>query len=77
MNFKRWFESGGGFIYGSMTDPFNDRPPSGSEIAADPHTRLDGSDLPPTKKNRKKERRKPKFATFVGIRKEIPSNYLV
>ena len=69
MNFKQWFESGGGFIGQSMTDPFDDRPPSGSEITAEPYTSLDRSDLPPTKNNRKKERRKPKFATFVGIRK--------
>jgi hypothetical protein len=75
MNFKKWFESGGGFIGQSMTDPFDDRPPSGSEITV--YTSLDGSDLPPTKKNRKKEKRKPKFATFGGIRKEIPLNNFI
>ena len=44
MNFKRWFESGGGFIGQSMTDPFDDRPPSGSEITVEPHTSPHGSD---------------------------------
>lgn len=76
MNFKQWFESGGGFIYGSMADPAtdqNDHPPLGSELTADPYMSLGGDDLPPTKKNRKKEeKRKPKFAYF-GIRREIPS----
>jgi hypothetical protein len=76
MNFKQWLEGGGGFIYGSMADPAtdqNDHPPLGSELTADPNMSLGGDDLPPTKKNRKKERRKPKFASFGGIRKEIPS----
>jgi hypothetical protein len=80
MNFKKWFESGGGFIYGSMADPAtdqNDHPPLGKDSTADPYMSLDGSDLPPTKKNRKKEKRKPKFASFIGIRKEIPSNYFI
>ena len=75
MNFKQWLESGGGFIYGSMTDPAtdqNDHPLLGSELTADPNMSLGGDDLPPTNKNRKKERRKPRFASF-GIRREIPS----
>jgi hypothetical protein len=75
MNFKQWFEGGGGFINQSMTDPVDGRPPAGYEISADPYMSLDGNDLPPTKNNRK--RRKPKFASFIGIRKEIPSNYFI
>jgi hypothetical protein len=81
MNFKQWLESGGGFIYGSIADPAtdqNDHPPLGSELTADPNMNLDGSDLPPTNKNkrRKNKIRKPKFANF-GIRKEVLPNYFI
>lgn len=52
ISFKKWFES---FIYQSMTDPFTEREPSGSEISADPYFRP--SDLPPTKKNKPRKSR--------------------
>jgi hypothetical protein len=80
MNFKRWFESGGGFIYGSMADPAedpNNHPTPGSILTADPNTELDGRGLPPTKKNKKKKNRyQIKFPDF-GIRKEILPNYFI
>jgi hypothetical protein len=83
MNFKQWFESGGGFIYGSMTDPAtdqNDHPPLGKDLTADPNMSLDGDDLPPTKKNKRrkinKDRYQIKFPDF-GIRKEVLPNYFI
>jgi hypothetical protein len=81
LNFKKWFEGGGGFIYGSMTDPEDDHPPSGSEITSDPYLRM--SDFPPTKKTKKKKI-KNKIAKFgfsaedggQGIRKKVLNHFV-
>ena len=81
MNFKQWFESGGGFIGQSMADPAtdqNDHPPLGSELTADSNTELDGGSLPPTKKikKKKKDRYQIKFPDF-GIKDTSLPNYFI
>jgi hypothetical protein len=85
MNFKQWFESGGGFIYGSMADPAtdqNDHPPLGKDLTADPNMSLGGDDLPPTHRKKKKKKKDKenqyqiKFPDF-GIRKEVLPNYFI
>jgi hypothetical protein len=85
LNFKQWFESGGGFIGQSMTDPVDDHPPAGSEITTDPFYRP--GDSPPTNNNKKRKLRKFKVAKFgfdaddggdkVAIRKEVLPNYFM
>jgi hypothetical protein len=83
MNFKRWFESGGGFIYGSMTDPAtdqNDHPPLGKNLTADPYMSLVGDDLPPTHRKKRKKNRGNRYQIKLpdfGIRKEILPNYFI